>query len=115
MGGKKINRCTLSEMEKEIIGLLCMEFSNKEIAEKLFRTVHAIERSRERIKKKIGAKNLAGIVNYGNEHGFNPNLKAVMNNIPRKEIIGLKKFVWTTLIDIQKDRMRKDFKFIVLR
>jgi DNA-binding CsgD family transcriptional regulator len=104
MGGRRIHKCPLSEMEKEIIGLLCMEFSNKEISEKLFRSIHAIERARERIMKKIGAKNLAGVVNYGNRNGLNPNLKTE-KDIPRGEVVRLKKFLNDKIKEITEDRI----------
>lgn len=54
----------LSEKEVEIIRLICEEYSNKEIAEKLFLSHRTIDTYREKIMQKIGAKNTAGVVMY---------------------------------------------------
>jgi DNA-binding NarL/FixJ family response regulator len=54
----------LTPKEHLIIKLICEEFSNKEIAEKLKLTCRSIESSRERILEKIGAKNMAGVIIY---------------------------------------------------
>ena len=54
----------LSEKETEIIRLICEEYSNKEIAEKLFLSHRTIDTYREKIMQKIGAKNTAGVVMY---------------------------------------------------
>lgn len=54
----------LSEKELDIIRLVCEEYSNKEIAEKLFLSHRTIDTYREKIMQKIGAKNTAGVVMY---------------------------------------------------
>lgn len=54
----------LSDKEVEIIRLICEEYSNKEIAEKLFLSHRTIDTYREKIMQKIGAKNTAGVVMY---------------------------------------------------
>lgn len=58
----------LSEKELEIIRLICEEYSNKEIAEKLFLSHRTIDTYREKIMQKIGAKNTAGVVMYAVKH-----------------------------------------------
>jgi two-component system response regulator DegU len=54
----------LNEKELEIVQLVCAELTNKEIAIKLNLSSRTVDGYRERILKKIGAKNTAGIVMY---------------------------------------------------
>ena len=60
----------LSEREKDVVKLICQEYTNSEIAEKLFISPRTVESHRQRIAEKIGAKNTVGIVIY-----------AIINNI----------------------------------
>ncbi|MEN4759181.1 response regulator transcription factor [Chryseobacterium sp. C39-AII1] len=60
----------LSEREKDVVKLICQEFTNNEIAEKLFISPRTVESHRQRVLEKIGAKNTVGIVIY-----------AIINNI----------------------------------
>ncbi|MGI9651330.1 response regulator transcription factor [Chryseobacterium sp. RLHN22] len=60
----------LSEREREVVKLICQEFTNHEIAEKLFISPRTVESHRQRAIEKIGAKNTVGIVIY-----------AIVNNI----------------------------------
>jgi DNA-binding NarL/FixJ family response regulator len=53
-----------SEREKEIIGLISKEFSNKEIAEKLFLSHRTVEGHRLKIMEKMDVKNTVGLVVY---------------------------------------------------
>lgn len=55
-------RISFSEKEKEIICLICREYSNKDISAELHLSVRTIEGYRERILEKTNAKNTAGIV-----------------------------------------------------
>ncbi len=59
-----------SEREKEIICLLCREFSNKEIAAKLGLSKRTVEGHRQRIMDKIGVRGLAGIITYAIRTGI---------------------------------------------
>lgn len=59
-----------SEKEKEIICLICREFSNKEISAALHLSVRTIEGYRERILQKTNARNTAGIVIYAIKHNI---------------------------------------------
>jgi DNA-binding NarL/FixJ family response regulator len=52
----------LSPREKEIIILICKEYSNKQIAEALGLNPRTVETHRQNIQEKIGSKNTAGIV-----------------------------------------------------
>ena len=54
----------LSDREKEVLRLICEEFTTSEIAEKLFLSPRTVESHRERIMSKTGARNLAGMVVY---------------------------------------------------
>ncbi len=54
----------LNEKELEIVQLVCAELTNKEIAEKMNLSSRTVDGYRERILKKIGARNTAGIVMY---------------------------------------------------
>ncbi|ASK30471.1 DNA-binding response regulator [Chryseobacterium sp. T16E-39] len=60
----------LSEREKDVVKLICQEYTNNEIAEKLFISPRTVESHRQRVLEKIGAKNTVGIVIY-----------AIINNI----------------------------------
>lgn len=59
-----------SEREKEIISLVCQEFTNKEIGEKLFLSPRTVEGYRLKIQEKLGVKNVAGVVIEAIRLGF---------------------------------------------
>ncbi len=54
----------LSKREMEILTLICKEFSNGEIAEKLFLSVSTIETHRKNIISKLGVNNTVGLVRF---------------------------------------------------
>lgn len=54
----------LSKREIEILRLICNEFSNAEIAEKLFLSVSTIETHRKNIIAKLGVNNTVGLVKF---------------------------------------------------
>jgi DNA-binding NarL/FixJ family response regulator len=58
------NEVRLSEREIEVIKLICKEYTNKEIGEKLFISVRTVDGHREKILQKTKAKNTVGIVMY---------------------------------------------------
>jgi DNA-binding CsgD family transcriptional regulator len=58
----------LTKRETEIIRLICGEFTNKEIADRLFISTRTVEGHREKILQKIKAKNTVGIVKYAIEN-----------------------------------------------
>ena len=58
----------LSERETEILKLICMQFTAKEIGEKLFITQRTVEGHKNRILLKTGVKNTAGLVIYSVQH-----------------------------------------------
>jgi DNA-binding NarL/FixJ family response regulator len=61
MGRAIIN---LDEREKKILKLIWEEKSNKEIASELFLGIRSIEKIRQDIKEKIGAKSTVGLLKY---------------------------------------------------
>ncbi|HTN44860.1 MAG TPA: response regulator transcription factor [Flavipsychrobacter sp.] len=59
---KKKREADFSEKEIEIIKLICQEFTNKEIGEKVFLSARTVEGYRMKILEKMEAKNTVGIV-----------------------------------------------------
>lgn len=66
----KFNKVALSDREVQIIQMICDEYTNREIAEKLKLSVHTVEGHRELIREKINAKNTVGIVMYAVKNGL---------------------------------------------
>ncbi len=58
----KIQKPAFSKREIEIIKLICQEYTNKQIGEKLFISVRTVEGYRMKILEKMNAKNTVGIV-----------------------------------------------------
>ena len=61
---------TFTEREKEIMQLICHEYTSKEIAYALHLSKRTVEGHRTRIMDKIGAKSIAGIITYSVEKGI---------------------------------------------
>ncbi len=61
-------RKLLSEREIEILKLICLQLTAKEIGEKLFITQRTVEGHKNRILLKTGVKNTAGLVIYSVQH-----------------------------------------------
>jgi DNA-binding NarL/FixJ family response regulator len=59
-----------SEKELEIIKLICEQFASKEIADATHLTHRTVEKYRDNIMEKIGAKNMVGIVIYAIRNGL---------------------------------------------
>ncbi len=55
-------RTPLSERENEVLSLVCKQYTNAEIAEKLFLSQRTVEGHRNRIIEKTGVRNTAGLV-----------------------------------------------------
>ena len=58
----------LSAREKEVLELICREYSNAEIAEKLFISVRTAEGHRNNLLAKTGCRNTAGLVLFAVKH-----------------------------------------------
>lgn len=59
----------LSEREKEILRLIASDFTNQEIADKLFISARTVETHKGNLLQKTGCKSVAGLVMYGIEKG----------------------------------------------
>jgi DNA-binding NarL/FixJ family response regulator len=62
------NLDTLTPRETEVLRLIAQEFSNQQIADKLFISVRTVDTHRRNILEKIQAKNTAGMVKYAIQH-----------------------------------------------
>jgi DNA-binding NarL/FixJ family response regulator len=60
----------LTKREIEILQLISEEYSNPEIAEKLFISIRTVDTHRRNLLEKLGAKNTAGLVRYALKHGL---------------------------------------------
>ena len=60
----------LTRREQEVLALVCKEFSNAEIAEKLFLSIGTVETHRKRIISKLGVNNTVGLVKFAVRHGL---------------------------------------------
>lgn len=58
----------LTEREQEILRLIVKEFSNKQIADKLFISERTVETHRKNIFRKTNVSSLVGLVKYAFEH-----------------------------------------------
>lgn len=64
---KKINQSQvteLSEREKDVLSLVALGHANKEIAEKLFISIHTVITHRKHITEKLGIKSISGLTVY---------------------------------------------------
>lgn len=59
---KQKKQAEFTEREKEIIKLICQEYTNKQIGEQLFLSSRTVEGYRMKILEKMDAKNIVGIV-----------------------------------------------------
>ncbi len=64
------NVADLTIREKEIINLICKEYTNAEIADKLFISPRTVEGHRNNLLMKTGSKNTAGLVVFAIKHGI---------------------------------------------
>src|SRR6218665_1399023 len=61
---KEKETITLSDREIEIVKLIAQEFSNEEIAEKLFLSKRTVETHRKNIHQKTGIKTVVGLIKF---------------------------------------------------
>jgi DNA-binding NarL/FixJ family response regulator len=59
---------TFSERELEVVKLVCEDFSNKMIADKLAISPRTVESHRTRIMEKMNVKSVAGLVAFAFSH-----------------------------------------------
>ena len=60
----EINSHKLSDREIEVLGLIMLGYTTKEIADKLFISYETVKSHRKNILEKTGAKNTASLINY---------------------------------------------------
>lgn len=58
----------ISAREREILQLICKEYSNAEIAARLFLSIRTVEGHRNNLLAKTGCRNTAGLVLYAVKH-----------------------------------------------
>jgi DNA-binding NarL/FixJ family response regulator len=60
----------LTRREKEVLKLITQEFTNQEIADKLFISLHTVDNHRSSLLQKLNVKNTAGLVKKAIENGL---------------------------------------------
>ena len=60
----------LTPRELEILKLIAEEYTNPEIAEKLFLSVRTVDTHRQNLIQKLNVKNTAGLVKYAIKSGL---------------------------------------------
>lgn len=60
----------ITERELEILELIVKEFTNQEIAEKLYISSRTVDAHRRNLLQKTGARNTAGLVKYAFQHNL---------------------------------------------
>lgn len=60
----------LSERESEVLGWLAQGLSNKEVADKLFLSIHTVQTHRKNIMNKTGIRSLAGLTIFAVSKGI---------------------------------------------
>lgn len=67
---RKSSDIPISPREIEVLKLIAQEFSNSEIAEKLFISIRTVDTHRRNLLEKLGAKNTAGLVKFAIQKGL---------------------------------------------
>jgi DNA-binding NarL/FixJ family response regulator len=67
---KRLSDIPLSARELEVLKLISQEYSNPEIAAKLFISVRTVDTHRRNLLEKLGVKNTAGLVKYAIQKGI---------------------------------------------
>jgi DNA-binding NarL/FixJ family response regulator len=68
--GPRQEKIDFNEREISIIQLICEEYTNKEIADRLYMSVRTVEGYRQRLIERMQVKNTAGLVIYAIQHGL---------------------------------------------
>lgn len=58
----------LTRKQKQVLGLIYEELSNREIADKLDISIRTVETHRKNIYRKTGATGIVGLIKYGLNH-----------------------------------------------
>lgn len=67
---KQEGETDLTDREIEVLELICKEYTNAEIAEKLYISVRTVDAHRRNLLQKTGARNTAGLVRYAMRHNL---------------------------------------------
>lgn len=67
---KKKTDIPLSTREIEVLTLIAQEYSNSEIAEKLYISIRTVDTHRRNLLEKLGVKNTAGLVKFAIQKGL---------------------------------------------
>lgn len=67
---KEKTAASLTRREMEVLRLIAEEYSNPEIAEKLFISIRTVDTHRRNLLEKLGVKNTAGLVKYAIRQGL---------------------------------------------
>jgi len=59
-----------SKREIEVISLICQQYTNKEISEKLFISSRTVDGHRTKFMEKANVRNTAGVVMFAIKHGI---------------------------------------------
>lgn len=68
--GKAADKQVLSTREKEVLGLVALGYTNKQIAEELVISIKTVETHKANIKTKLGLKKRSELVQYAMENGL---------------------------------------------
>jgi DNA-binding CsgD family transcriptional regulator len=68
--GEQLQNGELSVREKDVLKLVAMGFPNKEIADKLFISIHTVVTHRKNITEKLGIKSISGLTVYAIINGI---------------------------------------------
>jgi len=60
----------LSPREKDVLALICREYSSTQIAEKLFVSTSTVDTHRKNMLLKLGVNNTVGLIKYAIKHGI---------------------------------------------
>ena len=69
IGEERIDQI-LSKREIEVLKLICREYSNADIAARLFLSVSTVETHRKNLIAKLGVNNTVGLVKFALRHGL---------------------------------------------
>lgn len=67
---KKNSDIPISPREIEVLKLIAQEYSNSEIAEKLYISIRTVDTHRRNLLEKLGVKNTAGLVKFAIQKGL---------------------------------------------
>ncbi len=67
---RKKDEIPLTDRELEVLNLIAQEYSNPEIAEKLFISIRTVDTHRRNLLEKLGVKNTVGLVKYAISKGL---------------------------------------------